>query len=138
MTSNMAHPAVVHPASLRSPVQSRFPSDRRGAQRASSADRRKLRLNGPCPAFVQGVDANGQAFRNAAVLDNVSAGGLYMRMKSDMPVGEKIFVVFALSSQAADSTHGPKVAARGVIRRVDQHPDGAYGLAVMFLQHRFI
>lgn len=129
---------MTNSASFRSPAKSRFPSDRRGARRATAADRRKFRLSGPCPAFVQGVDANGQAFRNTAVLENVSAGGVYMRLRSDMPVGEKIFVVFAFSSHAAETSHGPKVAARGVVRRVDQHADGAYGLAVMFFQHRFL
>ena len=118
--------------------KSRIPSDRRGPRRATASDRRKFRLNGPCPAFVQGVDANGQAFRNAAVLDNVSAGGVYMRLKSDLPVGEKIFVVFAFASQTAETLPGPKVAARGIVQRVDQREDGAYGLAVMFFQHRFL
>lgn len=123
---------------VRNSVSVRFPSDRRGAQRPTSSDRRKFRMSGPCAAFVQGVDAKGQAFRNAAVLDNVSAGGLYLRLRSDLPVGEKIFVVFAFSPQTVVAAQGPKVATRGVVHRVEQQSDGAYGVAVRFQQHRFL
>lgn len=102
---------------------------------------------------MQGVDASGQSFRNAAVFDNVSAGGAYMRCKSDLAVGHNIFVVFALatpnavpshgtrgrgSSAHGPNSHGPKIAARGVVHRVDRHPDGAYGVAVKFSQQRFL
>jgi len=108
--------------------------------------------------LVQGVDASGHSFRDAAVFDNVSAGGAYMRCKSDLAVGHNIFVVFALATPNAVSSHGtrgrgssahgpnshganshgPKIAARGVVHRVDRHPDGAYGVAVKFSQQRFL
>ncbi len=48
-------------SSLRSPSTGRFPTDRRSAKRPTSADRRKFRMNGPCAAFVQGVDASGHS-----------------------------------------------------------------------------
>jgi hypothetical protein len=43
--------------------------------------RRHPRLSEPFPARVRHVDASGQAFESATALDNLSAGGLDVRLR---------------------------------------------------------
>ena len=49
---------------------------------ASGVERRQhSRLSEPFPVLVRGVDAGGEAFESNTVLDDFSAGGLYVRLR---------------------------------------------------------
>ncbi len=115
-----------------------FQKDRRTGHRPHSTDRRKPRMNGPCAAIVHGIDANGQAFRTETLLENLSASGLYFRLQHPVPIGEKLFVVFAFTPQDIREASGPKVATRGTVCRSEAHPDGHCGLAMTMQQWRFV
>jgi len=57
--------------------------------------RRYLRLDGPCPVLVRGVDAWGEAFDLGTVLDDFRAGGLALRLPWCVAVGAKLCAVSA-------------------------------------------
>lgn len=117
----------------------RFKPDRRGAQRPDVPVRRQdERLYGPCVALVRGVDATGEEFTESTVLQNVSAGGLYVNLQRDILLGTKLFVVFAFSPVALQNVPVPRVAAHGEVRRVDALDAKARGVGIQFQHHRFL
>ena len=126
-----------------------FKADRRGAQRSTTTVRRHAdRLYGSCQAIVRGVDAEGETFTESTTLENVSSGGLYLKVHRSIKPGTKLFVVFAFSTVALQEVHAPRVAARGQVCRVetieaDSAADGANaqkvsGVGLQFQHHRFL
>ena len=100
--------------------------------------RRQPRLYEPFPANVRGVDSNGDGFDLNTVLDNFSAGGLYLRLPQVLEPGARVFAIVRLAKQAAPGAPEAKVAVRGRVRRVDPKPDGGSGVAIQFTRHRFL
>ncbi len=100
--------------------------------------RQKPRIHEPFPARVRGIDWRGDPFEVEAVLDNVSAGGLYMRIKRRMEAGVKLFVLFRLATRLTPQAKGLRVAARGRLLRSELQPDGAFGVAVAFERHHHL
>ena len=105
----------------------------------TSVDRRSApRIDHPFAAIVRGWDATGDRFTLEAVLDNLSASGLYFRLARPVELGATLFVVVRLTAAPSQSAAGPGVAIRGVVRRVDRRPGGVCGIAVAFKRHRFL
>ena len=104
-------------------------------QDAGIGGRRHPRLYQPFPVKVRGVDAEGGDFDLNTVLENFSAGGLYLHLPQVLEPGAKVFAVVRLGTQEAP---GAVVAVRGRVRRVDAKPDGGSGVAVQFTRHRFL
>ena len=100
--------------------------------------RRHPRIYEPFPILVHGVDARGEEFELETVLDNFSAGGLYMRLLWRVAVGAKLFAVVRLAADPLAWEAAPCVAVRGVVRRVEPQPNGTYGVGVAFTRHRFL
>ena len=96
--------------------------------------RSKPRVSTPFRAAVQGTDVNGVHFDVTATLDNLSAGGLYLRLASEVRVGSKLLVSVHLNCQAgAPSSEGCLFLEIYVpVARVDPIPGGFYGVAVTF------
>ena len=131
-----------------------FKADRRGEQRQTKTVRRHAeRLYGSCQAIVRGVDAQGESFTEATTLENVSAGGLYVKLQRSVSPGTKLFVVFAFSSVALQEAQAPRVAARGQVCRVETietdsetdeanadaaNAQKASGVGLRFQHHRFL
>jgi hypothetical protein len=121
-----------------------FKPDRRGKPRSEAPPRRRHeRLYGPCVAIVRGVDTNGHEFSESTVLENVSAGGLYVTLQHRVALGARLFVVFAFSSVALNDVPAPKVAAHGEVRRVASQEDAretqkACGVGIEFRHYRFL
>ncbi len=97
--------------------------------------RRALRVDLPFPVTVRGTDALGDHFTSTTVLDNLSARGLYFCLPRPVAPGAKLFLVVRLVP-GADA--GAGVALRGGVVRAELLPDGRYGVAVAFDQHRFL
>lgn len=97
-----------------------------------------LRLYEPFPITVRGVDANGESFEVNTVLDNISAGGLYMRLGRRVEVGARLFAIVRLSITQSEPVSVPRVAIRGVVVRIEPLPDSTWGVAVKFTHHRFL
>ena len=117
-----------------------FKPDRRGGRRTDTPLRRNHeRLFGPCVAMVRGVDTRGETFTESTVLDNVSAGGLMLKLQRDVPMGARLLIVFAFSTVALQDVPVPKVAAHGEVRRVElDSASNVRGVAVRFQHHRFL
>src|SRR3989442_14633652 len=67
---------------------------------AGEERRQKPRIQEPFPAKVRGIDCMGDPFEVEAVLDNVSAGGLYMRMEPFQEAGREGLLFFHLPAPA--------------------------------------
>ena len=100
--------------------------------------RRHPRLYAPFAVRLRSVDAAGEAFESEAVLDDFSAGGLYVRLSRCVEPGTKVFAVVRIATGPPSGTPGPRVAVRGVVLRTEPQPDGRYGLGVRFTRHRFL
>lgn len=91
----------------------------------------------PFPVTIKGRDASNREFKLDAWLDNLSAGGIYLRLAQALLPGTRLFLIIRLSTQAGER-QCPRVAARGVVLRSELQPDGTYGLAVVFTRYRFL
>lgn len=100
--------------------------------------RTKVRITEPFPAKVRGVDEAGEAFEIETTLDNLSSGGLYMRLLREIEPGSELSVVVRLSTSRSDRVRAPRVSARGVVLRSVPEPDGMRGLAVMLTRYRML
>lgn len=122
-----------------------FKADRRGEQRQKITVRRHSeRLYGSCQAIVRGVDAKGETFTEATTLENVSSGGLYVKLHHPVTPGTRLFVVFAFSTVAVQEVQAPRIAARGQVCRVETieadeaKADKISGVGLQFQHHRFL
>jgi hypothetical protein len=103
-----------------------------------SERRNKLRIAGPFPAVVRGRNEKGESFETDAVLDNLSAGGLYVRLNPRLESGANLFVIIRFSMTPKDETASARLAVRGVVCRVERQEAGVWGTAVVFKNHRFL
>ena len=105
---------------------------------AQSDRRSKQRIYAPFPIRVRGVDINGERFATETTVDNLSAGGLYLRIERLIAPRAKLFLIIRLSNGQSDLDGTVQVALRGTVKRAEVHRDGSCGLAVRFTQHRFL
>jgi len=107
-----------------------------GASQLMKERRSSARIDAPYPARLRGVDVNNQPFKEETVLQNLSAGGLYLRLERMVREGALVSVAVRLST--AERTDSPvlRLAARGTVLRVEPQWDGSYGVAVEFLRRR--
>ena len=85
---------------------------------------RQPRIYVPLGTTVEGVNQAGARFRCSTVLDNLSKGGLYLRLQEDVAVGARVSFVIQLSK------HGACQRGAGTVLRVEQRPDGRKGVAI--------
>jgi hypothetical protein len=99
--------------------------------------RGKLRISIPLHARVKGLDLAGRPFVADTVLDNISAGGLYLRSLSGIGVGESLFIEIALQCDHRLADDEPRFACEGTVMRSEPGSGGAYGIAVKFSKIQF-
>ena len=104
-----------------------------GAERRS-----KPRLKGPFRVVVRGADAGGETFEIHAVLDNISASGLYVRLSQSVEPGTTLFLLTTLSSPDRIGGFASHLALHGVALRSELTPDGACGVAVRLSHYSFL
>ena len=101
--------------------------------------RRLSRISRPYPVRVRGRAADGQGFKLEALVENISAGGLYVALPLRVEPGARLSVVIRFATDASAEQHEPpRVAARGVVLRAEPQRDGRCGLAIAFTHHRFL
>lgn len=100
--------------------------------------RRSERIFTPFPAVVEGADVDGLDFKVDTVLDNLSKGGLYLRLVPCVSVGAQVSVLFRLSGSVNSEATSSKVAINGEVLRVERKEGGACGIAVRCDLARFI
>ena len=98
----------------------------------------KPRIYRPFHAMVRGVNAGGEAFEASTVLDNMSSGGLYLRVEQNVMQGAEISVIIRLSTKTTDPIPVANVAVEGVVVRNDVQPSGLYGLGISISTRRFV
>src|SRR5439155_13047283 len=86
-----------------------------GASKLMKERRSSARIDAPYPARLRGVDVNDQPFKEEIVLQNLSAGGSYLRLKRMVREGAEVSLAVRLST--AGSTDGPvlRFAAGGTV-----------------------
>ena len=84
---------------------------------------------------IRGIDARGKALDIDTMLDNLSGSGMYVRIPRRVERGEPVAVGIRF---AETGTLGrvARVAARGIVVRVDPTPAGEFGLAIAFTKTR--
>ena len=86
------------------------------------------RVCGPLPAIALDVTGSGRRLGVHAVLDDLSAGGFYLRLARPAREGEQLLVVTQVS--------GAVIVMRGAVLRVEPQEDGTCGLAVAVRRHQ--
>jgi hypothetical protein len=97
--------------------------------------RGRPRVEQPFPVTVRGLDAMGEPLDIDTVLDNMSVGGLYVRIPRRIEPGARLTVGIRLSVPEAQERTAC-VATRGMVLRVESAPGGEHGLAVAFTKYR--
>lgn len=97
--------------------------------------RRKPRVFNRFITRVSGVNVSGEPFEIETALDNLSAGGLYIRLNERVKENTKLklLIHFAESRDVV----APVVETQGIVLRSEQKLNGEYGIAVRFTRHRF-
>lgn len=96
--------------------------------------RSKPRVSVPFQATVQGTDVEGVHFELTTILDNLSAGGLYLRLSREVRAGSKLLINVHLYGQGEviPPERGLGLEVYGPVARIDYVPGGFYGVAVTF------
>lgn len=100
--------------------------------------RRKPRIFEPFRATVHGVDVQGEAFMEAAVLTDLSAGGLHLNLRRRVEVGAELMIVSRLTRSSSKTDLGPLVAMNGTVLRAECAQGDACGVAVELTHKRFL
>jgi len=103
-----------------------------------SERRRKLRIPGPFAVRVRGKDSSGVNFDTHSALDNLSSGGLYLRLEHCVREAAKLFFLIQFSNAGSPGIPGLRVAACGLVRRIEPQTDGRSGVGVEFLRYRML
>lgn len=101
------------------------------AQILQRQDRRaKPRIACSFPACVHVRNHSGIKYEAQAVLKNMSASGVYLRMKRKTELNETLYIFVKISARHYNQNRGPKIAVQGKVVRIDPIPDGEFGIAV--------
>jgi PilZ domain-containing protein len=96
------------------------------------------RIDAPYPIRVRGFDSDNQKFKEDTLLQNLSGGGLYVRLRRKLVVGVPVTVAVRLSTEPAGELPAVRLAARGMVLRVEPQADGTCGTAIEFQQRRVL
>ena len=109
------------------------------SQGAPNPERRRTpRLVASFPAAVIGAGATGGDFAVSTELDNISAGGLYLRLSQRVEPGATLLVVVHLCAAGRETRDTARVAIDGLVLRADAHAGSRCGLAIKITTHRFL
>src|SRR5436309_2672098 len=89
------------------------------------------------PARLWAVDNAGRAWKENVVIDNLCAGGLYLRLKRSVQKDAQLSIAVRLST-APPATPALRLAARAVVLRAEPQPDGTCGVALEFGRRRVL
>jgi hypothetical protein len=109
-----------------------------GADYDGAERRSKPRIKGSFPAVVHGVDAGNETFQINTTIDNISAGGLYLRLRQRLEPGTTLFLIASLSTPGCVNVSAPRLALYGVALRTELTHSGACGVAVALSNYRFL
>jgi hypothetical protein len=99
---------------------------------------RGLWVAAPFMATVRGVDASGDRFEVAAVLETLGTNGLDMRLWRPVGLGARLFAVVRLSTKPDIGAPALRIAVRGRVASASQQHDEWYRVALVFERYRFL
>jgi len=100
--------------------------------------RSKPRIQELFPVTVHGVDAAGEAFEANGVLDNLSADGLYMKLRQRIYPGATLTIIIQFWPTPINREATLRVLLYGMVLRAELMPGGECGVAIKFTHHRFL
>jgi hypothetical protein len=100
--------------------------------------RRKPRIDGPISATARGIDSSGREFELETILDNLSAGGLHLRLSRRVEKASELSLVFRLPPGACVDDPELRLTASGIVRRVEPRSDRTCGVGVEISRHHQI
>ena len=100
--------------------------------------RSRSRIYAPFPATVRGTDDTGTVFQCKTTIDNISTGGLYLRLMQRLKRRTKLYIIVHLSNIQSDGEPGLRLHLGGDVLRVEPRLGGACGFAVMIKHNRLI
>jgi PilZ domain-containing protein len=106
--------------------------------RSGPERRNKPRIQEKFPATVRGVDTSGHPFKTETELENLSAGGVYLRVANAVENGMRLSIVVLLTKALCEKSSSAQMAAHGVVLRSEPQLDGSCGLGVVFTRYRFL
>ncbi len=101
------------------------------AHRQTPERRSRERFYGYFSLQIRGVRADGHIIKTHTIADNISSGGLYLRLPHDLLPCRNLFVFARMPG-------GSALAARGRIVRQERPEDSLTGLGVQFTHFRLI
>ena len=90
------------------------------------------------PARLWGVDPEGRAWKEDVLVENVSAGGLYLRLNHGIQKDALVSIAVRLSTAPAGRSPALRLGARGVVLRIEPQDDGSCGVALEFRRRRVL
>jgi PilZ domain len=99
--------------------------------------REKPRIKVSFPARLRTAGSS-EVLEMDGQVENVSSGGLYLRLPHSLGQNTKVNVVFRFSHVSDATTPAARVVVRGVVLRADPLPDGSCGVALAFRHYRFL
>jgi c-di-GMP-binding flagellar brake protein YcgR len=89
----------------------------------------------PYAARISGVNVEGELFKEQTRVENISAGGVYMRLSRSLEKETRVSIAVRLSL-SADDNPALRLVARGFVMRSEPLDDGTHGVAVEFSRRR--
>src|SRR5437667_4130783 len=77
----------------------------------------------PYHARLRGEDSEGRSFKEDTRLDDLSVGGLHLRLTRSVPQGSRVSVTVYLSVIRNEGSPALRLGARGIVRRTEPQPD---------------
>ena len=97
--------------------------------KAEDTERRASpRVSGPIPAVSLDITGSAGELGTYLTLDNLSAGGFYVRLSSLFQEDQKIFLVTQISRAV--------IVVRAAVLRIDKQVEGPHGHAFAIEQHQ--
>jgi hypothetical protein len=109
-----------------------------GIPNVITEQRSSTRIHAAYPARLWGSDRAGQTFKEDTLLENLSGGGVYLRLRKMIQVGSDVVLAARLSTAPVNDVSALRLAARGTVLRIDPQPDGSYGVAIEFKRRRVL
>lgn len=105
--------------------------------------RAKARISELFAAKVKGTDSAGESFVVDAVVENISASGLYLRLKQPINHGTVLRILLRMDTADANSTSpdgdgAPRIALRGVVVRIESVSREDFGLGIAIEENFFL
>lgn len=73
-----------------------------------------------------------------SVVDNLGAGGFYVRVPRRFEPGARLSALFRFTADSVETKYVARLAVRGCVLRVEELPGSVYGVAVSICQYKFV